>query len=147
MGSGASWEHCEARSAATIPFSFAYQPIVDVQSRTIVSYEALIRGPNQESAASVLGQASAEQLHILDERGRDVAIALARQLGIECCLNLNFLPQGLLASFDSIEGTLEAASRCGLELDRLILEVSETEMIHDRERFTKLVNGYRGRGV
>jgi EAL domain-containing protein (putative c-di-GMP-specific phosphodiesterase class I) len=37
-------------------FTFAFQPIVDVEQQTIFAYEALVRGPNKEGAAEILSK-------------------------------------------------------------------------------------------
>ena len=47
-------------------FTFAFQPIVDVNAREVISYEALIRGPGNESAYQILKQVPAERLLIFD---------------------------------------------------------------------------------
>ncbi len=41
-------------------FTFAFQPIVDVASRRVFSYEALIRGTHNEPASYLLGGLPAE---------------------------------------------------------------------------------------
>jgi EAL domain-containing protein (putative c-di-GMP-specific phosphodiesterase class I) len=69
------------------------------------------------------------------------------RLGIDCNLNLNFLPQSLGASAESILSTLEAAKRVDLPVKRLVLEVTEGEIIDDASHFTKLINEYRGLGL
>lgn len=129
------------------PHTFAFQPIVDTVSRQIFSYEALIRGKENESAYQVLQQVSASHLHFFDERIRIEAIALAARLGINCHLNLNFLPQSLYSSETAISSTLDAARRYRLPWENIILEVSEAEVIGDHARFAELVNEYRAMGM
>src|SRR5687767_8305550 len=93
-------------AAAHPRFTYAYQPIVDVVARTVFSYEALIRGPSREPAFQVLESVPAADKYQFDQESRIVAITLAATLGIDCHLNLNFLPQGLFASEESISSTL-----------------------------------------
>lgn len=134
--------------AAGLPvFSYAFQPIVDVVARQVYSYEALIRGPANEPAYKVLERVPASDRYLFDRDTRAAAIVQAAALGLECRLNLNFLPQGLEASSDSVTSMLEAAQRCGLGIERLILEVTEDEVIGDHARFADLLNEYRGRGL
>jgi len=52
-------------SRPALRYAFAFQPIVHVPTRSIFSYEALIRGPAGESAASVLEQLQAPGTHAL----------------------------------------------------------------------------------
>ena len=47
-----------AQAADVVPFSYAFQPIVDTAAQEIFSYEALIRGPVNEPAFWVLERAS-----------------------------------------------------------------------------------------
>ncbi|MDP1869862.1 MAG: EAL domain-containing protein, partial [Bradyrhizobium sp.] len=53
------------RDDVALPFDFkmAFQPIVDVAAGRVWGYEALVRGPAGESAASILGQVSDELLY------------------------------------------------------------------------------------
>jgi len=127
--------------------SFAFQPIVDAVARQIVSYEALIRGTQNQPPPWVFEQVSAEDLHDFDQLSREAAISLAAGLGFGCQLNLNFLPRSLDAAGTPIRATLRAAERCGLSPERIILEVTEGEVIDDHGHFAKIVNEYRGMGM
>jgi EAL domain-containing protein (putative c-di-GMP-specific phosphodiesterase class I) len=128
-------------------FSFAFQPILDAETREVFSYEALIRGPANEPASQVLRQVSEDRLFAFDQKARVVAIDLAMRLGLNCHLNLNFLPLSLDASGESILTALEAASRANLPIKRIILEIVEGEIINDPSRFRELINAYRGLGL
>jgi len=128
-------------------FTFAFQPIVDVNAREVISYEALIRGLGNEPAYQILKQVPAERLIDFDQRARVAAIILAARLGIDCNLNLNFIPQSLHVSTTSILSTLEAADRSRLAIERIVLEVTEGEIIADQGRFAEQINGYRGLGL
>jgi EAL domain-containing protein (putative c-di-GMP-specific phosphodiesterase class I) len=128
-------------------YTFAFQPIVDVHLREVHSYEALIRGTANQSAYVVLQQVPVEQLHFFDERVRVEAILMAAHLGIDCLLNVNFLPQALCHSTTSIVSTLEAADRARLSLERIVIEITEGEIIEDQPRFADLINEFRGLGL
>ena len=55
----ATTEHCGACGTTerlSFQFDYAYQPIVDVASRSTYAHEALVRGPAGEGALSVLSQ-------------------------------------------------------------------------------------------
>ena len=47
---------CGKAERVGFDFDYAYQPIVDVDSKTVFAHEALVRGPNGEGAFSVLSQ-------------------------------------------------------------------------------------------
>jgi EAL domain-containing protein (putative c-di-GMP-specific phosphodiesterase class I) len=137
----------EPRSGCGPSFTFAFQPIVDVVKREVFSYEALLRGPHNEPAYQILKQVSADILNLLDDEARVGAIVLATQLGIACHLNLNCLPQSLHSAEASIRSTLAAATENHLPIERIILEVTEGEVILDQARFADFINQYRGLGL
>jgi blue light- and temperature-responsive anti-repressor len=135
------------QDASDPKFTFAFQPIVDTNTREVLSYEALIRGPSNEPAYQILQQVSAHRLSAFDQRVRVGAIDLAMRLQLNRHLNLNFLPQSVDYSPQSILTTLEAAGRANLPIERLVLEVVEGEIIHDHSRFAGLINKYRALGL
>ncbi len=128
-------------------FTFAFQPIVDIYACEVISYEALIRGPGNQSAYQIFEQMPAERIHLFDENARIGAIRLATRLGIGCDLNLNLLPRGLYSSSTAIQSTIDAANRDHLPVTRLVLEVTEGEIIADMAHFADLINEYRGLGL
>lgn len=127
--------------------SYAYQPIVDTLARKVVSYEALVRGARAESASQVLSAVPPAALYAFDAEGRVAAIEMAAGLGLQCDLNLNFMPQSAVKSPRGLDGTVEAARRCGISLDRLVIEITEGEAIQDHRRFAELIDGYRRQGM
>ena len=136
-----------AAAACTPAFTYAFQPIVDVVARDVYSYEALIRGRANEPAFRVLERVPPQAKYQFDQDSRVAAIALAVQLGLDCHLNLNFLPQGLYASDASITSTLAAAGRHALPIDRVILEVTEGEVIADYAHLGQQLNEFRSMGM
>jgi len=136
-----------SKQSDSIGFAYAFQPIVDAVDRKIVSYEALIRGAHGEPASEVFSRVPPEDMYRFDAAGRVAAIEQASQLGICCDLNLNLLPQSLLLSTSSIESMLEAAAKYDLPIKRIVIEVTEGEMIHDHVRFSQLINIYRRQGL
>lgn len=128
-------------------YSFAFQPIVNVTTGTIASFEALVRGENEESAYHVLQQISSKNLHQFDAMLREMAIPLAVKLGVSCNLNLNLMPGGVLDSDEAISSTITAAKKHGLSLDKITLEITETEIINDLIGFVDRINKYRGLGI
>jgi blue light- and temperature-responsive anti-repressor len=127
--------------------SFAFQPIVDIDSHQVFAYEALVRGPSNESAAAVFAALEPSQLHVFDRTARIQAIALAASLGLDAGLSLNFLPQALDTLPDAISSTIDAARKAGLSERRIFLEVTEGELIRDLVRFSTTINQYRASGI
>lgn len=128
-------------------FTHAFQPIVDVSEGEVWAHEALLRGPGNESAASVMADLDRDTLHRLDRSSRVSAIALASRLGMTSCLSLNAMPQSLDDADHRADATVEQARACGFPLHRIIVELTETEAIADRNRFTGTVEAYRALGV
>jgi EAL domain-containing protein (putative c-di-GMP-specific phosphodiesterase class I) len=136
-----------ARPVALPAFAYAFQPIVNTRDREVHSYEALIRGPEGQPAWSVLERVSDADLAEFDEVTRNAAVSAATRLGITTSLNLNCLPRSLQRPIDAVDGTLAVAERCGVEASRIILEVTETEMVHDRGQFARNIDAFRSAGV
>ena len=50
--------NCSSGEKLGFAFSYAFQPIVDLQSGDVFAHEALVRGPEGQSAMSLLSQIS-----------------------------------------------------------------------------------------
>lgn len=133
-------------AAAIFPFTMAFQPIVDLHHRRIDAYEALVRGPNGESAGHVLGKVTEENRYAFDQACRTKAIDLAARLGVTCRLNINFLPNAVYEPRACIRATLDAASRTGFPLDKLTFEFVEHEEISDQQHTLRIIEEYRRHG-
>lgn len=75
--------------------SMAFQPIIDVVTERPFGFEALVRGPNGESAAEVLSQVTDDNRYAFDQQCRVAAIEHAVAAGIldtAARLSINFLP-------------------------------------------------------
>jgi EAL domain-containing protein (putative c-di-GMP-specific phosphodiesterase class I) len=127
-------------------FSFAFQPIVDVTSREVYSYEALIRGDGNTPANQVFQRVPEDRLQAFDERARIAAIELASQLKLPCHLNLNFLPRSLYSPC-SVYNTLEAAARTGISSGRIVAEITEAEIIDNHRQFAEVIYECRHAGL
>jgi EAL domain-containing protein (putative c-di-GMP-specific phosphodiesterase class I) len=126
----------------------AFQPIIDLQSGTAYAYEALVRGPNGEGAASVLSQVTEENLYAFDQACRVAAIKTAVAAGIletDARLSINFLPNAVYSPVACIQLTLKTAREVGMTTDRLIFEFTENERI-DADHLRNIVDSYRQMG-
>lgn len=131
---------------AQVPFSFAFQPIVDTSDGSVFSYEALIRGPAGEPPGTVFRQVAREVLLDFDQLARERAIRMAAHLGITCRLNLNFLPSALLYRAEHLEATLDAALANGLAASQLVVELTENEIIDNHDGLARRFAPARRRG-
>lgn len=136
------------RCDTKVPFAFtmAFQPIVDVEKRRIVYYEALVRGTNGESAFSILEQVTDELMYRFDQECRVKAIELASELGMQERLSINFLPNAVYEPEACIQATLETSQRVGWPIERLNFEITETERVVDRAHMRSIIESYRRMG-
>ncbi|MFN2381917.1 MAG: EAL domain-containing protein [Guyparkeria sp.] len=137
----------EARDKLGFSFSMAFQPIVDIDRNEAYAYEALVRGPNGESAGSVLAQVTEKNLYYFDQAARVTAIRLASELGLEANLNINFMPNAVYKPAACIRATMEAAKIYDFDPQRLTFEVTESERIMDRDHLRSIFDEYRERGL
>ena len=156
---GGRWRSALGKPAAPAPgdtepqpqpplrYAFAFQPIIHAPSRSIYSYEALIRGPAGETAASVLQQVEPSATHAFREQQRIAALESAARLGLRTRININFQPSDIAHSATAISSLLAAAERCRIPFESIILEVLESEIIRDSGDFSARMNPYRTSGL
>ena len=131
------------------PFTMAFQPIVSASRRMVFAYEALVRGLDGESAASVLARVTRRNRYAFDQSCRRTAIDLAARLGIVekgVCLSINFIPGAMYEPENCVRATLAAARRAKLPADRLIFEVTEGEEVLEPSHLAKIFDVYRRHG-
>ena len=128
-------------------YSFAFQAIVNARTRQIFSYEALLRGSNNESAQHVLNSVANSEIGHLDVQSRILAINLAAHLGLSTHLNLNIIPSTAISSPTTIASILRAAEQSQIRPEQIILEILESEIIDDLDMFTDAIREYRGSGL
>ncbi len=140
-------EHCMKGDLLPFEFSFAFQPIVDIASKTVHSHEALVRGRNGEGAMTVLSQVTRQNRFRFDQLCRAKAISLATALDMPTRLNINFLVNAVYNPDQGIQVTLECARKNNFPIDRIILETTEEEKIEDPAFLHKVLDGYRRYGL
>jgi EAL domain-containing protein (putative c-di-GMP-specific phosphodiesterase class I) len=132
-----------------VPYSMAFQPIIDIDTKTIYAYEALVRGVNGEPANTILDLADDSNRYDLDQGCRMKAIEMASDLGMAntgASLSINFYPNAVYNAASCIRRTLETATRKNFPLDRLIFEVTEGERVRDQAHLNSIIREYRARG-
>ncbi|MGE3332304.1 MAG: EAL domain-containing protein [Rhodospirillaceae bacterium] len=139
-------EGCQNGEAFPIPFSMAFQPIVDVAERRIYAYEALVRGPGGEGAGSVLEKITSENRYGFDQSCRVKAIQQAAALGLDRRLSINFLPNAVYEARACIRATLTAADQFDFPLDQITFEITEDERISDAPHLQSIITEYRRHG-
>ena len=142
-GTSNDCDNCSKGVKLDFGFEYAYQPIVDVQRRTIYAHEALVRGPQGESAASVLAQVNDSNRYRFDQSCRVKAIKGASALGMTENLSINFLPNAIYKPELCIRTTLAAANAHGFPLSQIIFEVTEGERVEDGPWFAEILREYQ----
>ncbi len=139
---------CGGGCADGSEFSFvmAFQPVVDIDARRIYAYEALVRGSNGESAASVLAQVTEANRYAFDQACRVTAIRTAARLGLDRRLNINFLPNAVYHPEACLRLTLAAAHEHAFPLDLITFEFTEDEKIIDRDHLKSIIRTYHRHG-
>jgi EAL domain-containing protein (putative c-di-GMP-specific phosphodiesterase class I) len=124
----------------------AFQPIVDIRDQSIFAFEALVRGPDGQSAASILSQIDSANIYAFDQSCRVRAIETAAQIGLldmAAGLSINFFPGAVYRPETCIRATLAAAHRVSFPTERLIFEVTEGERVVDRGHLKSILEEYR----
>lgn len=137
---------CRNRSPLALPITMAFQPIVDLESRSVFGYEALVRGKGGEGAATVLGLVDEHNRYAFDQTCRVTAIDLAARLGLTGMLSINFLPNAVYRPETCIRATLEAAAERAFPTERLMFEVTESERVRDHAHLKRIFAEYRRHG-
>lgn len=139
---------CRDGAAFDVPFSMAFQPIVDISTGKVFAHEALVRGPNGEGAGTVLGQVKADNRYAFDQQCRVKAIELASSLydpADDVKLSINFMPNAVYEPRACIRLTLATAMKTGFPLDRIIFEFTENEVL-DTKHVLHILRTYRDMG-
>lgn len=139
-------EKCAKGAGLDFEFDYAYQPIVDIASRSTFAHEALVRGPGGESAGQILGKVNETNRYRFDQACRVKAVAGAARLGMREYLSINFLPNAVYRPELCIRTTFEAAKLYNFSVDRIIFEVTEGEKVTDRAHLGNIINKYRELG-
>lgn len=134
---------CRGSTPVPVDIAFAFQPIVDVNSKSIFACEALVRGPRGESAYSVLSQVDAANRYQFDQQCRQVAISSAAALGMDSYLSINFMPNAVYRPEVCIRSTLDAARANGFPIERIIFETVEGEHVSDRTHLVNIFKAYK----
>jgi EAL domain-containing protein (putative c-di-GMP-specific phosphodiesterase class I) len=134
---------CRSGAQLDLEFEFAFQPIVNVRTRSIYAHEALVRGPKGESAYSVISRINERNRYQFDQACRVKAVRTAAQLGMKELLSINFMPNAVYEPAACIRSTFEAAKTYGFPTSRIIFEVTEGERVDDRPHLVNIFESYK----
>jgi diguanylate cyclase (GGDEF)-like protein len=128
-----------------------YQPIVLLDSRRVIGYEGLIRPvPPAQFAdpATLLAAAEANgRLTALDMACIETIVAGAGALPDDAFLTLNLSPPTIEASEFSSGALLAILARHNLPPERLVVELTERQQLHDLDRVRSRIDACRRAGI
>lgn len=140
---------CKDGQAFPLPFSMAYQPIVNVETGGVFAFEALVRGAEGQGAASVLSAVDTDNRYAFDQACRVTAIETGAGLGLPATgamLSINFLPNAVYEPRACIRATLAAAERTRFPTDKLMFEIVESEEVTDHAHLSNIIAAYKAMG-
>ena len=135
---------CGDDSGFDIPITMAFQPIVDLSTRRVFAYEALVRGADGTGAQQILSRVTPENRYAFDQKCRVTAITMAAELGLAdqgALLSINFLPNAVYEPSACIGTTLEAAERVSFPTKNILFEFCENETL-DTEHLLHILRTY-----
>lgn len=151
--SEATAESCFPPPSSALPealktpsFTMAFQPIVDMSTRSIFAQEALVRGVDGRDAAAVFARVHEGNLYAFDLACRRRAIEFAAELRFRSRLSINLMPNAASQPTLGIEATLAAADAAGFPVERILFEFTEGELVHDRLLLRDTVRAFQSRG-
>ncbi|MBE0352662.1 MULTISPECIES: EAL domain-containing protein [Pseudoalteromonas] len=141
-----SCKQCEDNLELGFDFTMAFQPIIDCSAKNIFGYEALVRGPNNESAYSVISQVNDDNRYTFDQLCRVKAISLAAKLALPSILSINFLPNAIYQPERCIKTTLAAAQKYNFPVKQIMFEFTEVEQVEDTAHIKRVIEYYQSLG-
>ena len=141
-----SCQQCINSADLDFNFSMAFQPIVNVKDKSVFAHEALVRGPEGESATEVFSHVNPSNLYRFDQSCRVKAIKLAAALNVPGLLSINFMPNAVYKPELCIRTTLQAAETYGFPVEKILFEVTESERITDLPHLRNIFRHYKERG-
>ena len=128
-----------------------YQPIVELATGVVTGYEGLVRIPKESTFAHTGAMFDAAEVagrvHDLDRAALDVVLRGAADLAQDVSLSVNMSPRTLEAPEFSSTAFLSILRRYGIAPSRIVMEMTEREMIRDPERLRTVLLGIQDAGV
>jgi diguanylate cyclase (GGDEF)-like protein len=127
-----------------------FQPIVSLQQKKIIGYEALIRGPSNSPLHSPLNLFDIADRYGLSSQlefvCRELSIQNFAEFNSDAKLFLNVSPHVLLQPEFKTGETLRYLDQFGLNPHNVVIELTEYKPIDDYELMREAVMHYRGMG-
>jgi len=141
-----SCQQCKENKDLGFDFTMAFQPIIRCSTQQVFAYEALVRGPQNQSAYYVISQVNDDNRYRFDQLCRVKAIALAAKLNINSKVSINFLPNAVYRPERCIRTTLEAAKAYNFPIENIMFEFTEVEQVQHNDHIKHIVECYQNLG-
>ncbi len=113
---------------------------MDVSTKQIFAYEALVRGLKGEGADEILSNLTDNNRYRFDQECRTKSILLAKQLNIKEYISINFLLNANYSPELCIRSTIAAAEKANFPLEKIIFEVTESEQIVNSKKLLQFLS-------
>lgn len=127
-----------------------FQPIVECSTREIFAYECLMRGMEGERLIPPMKMLEVARgaglLFQLDRMARLTSIRQAHRWGIESKIFINFTPTAIYDPINCLRSTIEAVDSLGIEHERIVFEVIESESVNEVGHLNRILDFYREAG-
>ncbi len=127
--------------------SFFYQPIVDANSASVVSFEAIPRGKDNQPLEEILKHINPGSWVNFESFCHRSAIQIAAGLGLQCNISLKLMALDMGNTREIIRAMLEAAEQNKVEPTRITLEVDQNKLKFDEMKFIEIIDDYRQAGL
>lgn len=127
-----------------------FQPIVDIEDRSLFAYECLSRGRDAQGNLIrpdlMFGVARRSNLlYYLDRDARVTAIRNASRLGLTSKVFINFNPTSIYSPDTCLQTTIEELQDSSLEATQIVFEIVESDQVRDIRQLTAILDHYRSR--
>jgi EAL domain-containing protein (putative c-di-GMP-specific phosphodiesterase class I) len=128
-----------------------FQPIVDMKTKGIYGYEALIRGVNKKGELiypdELFSKSKRNDMNFrLDRLCRESALKTSAVKKIKHKVFINFLPTAIYDPHFCLASTVKWANQLEFDPKNIIFEVVETEQVKDIEHLKGILKYYREQG-
>ena len=128
-----------------------YQPIVSLESRRIIGFEGLIRpippAPFADPAELLAAAEANGRLTALDMACIETIVAGAGALPDDAFLTINLSPPTMEASEFSSGALLAILARHSIAPERIVIELTERQQLHDLARVRSRIDACRRAGI
>jgi EAL domain-containing protein (putative c-di-GMP-specific phosphodiesterase class I) len=128
-----------------------FQPIVDMRTKSIFGYEALVRGVKEDGSLmypdELFSKSKRNDLNFkLDRLCRESALKTAATKKVHQKVFINFIPTSIYDPEFCLASTQKWANQLEFDPSQIVFEVVETELVKDQKHLKNILEFYREKG-